>query len=235
LFGSLNEIWDLELGTSHIFHANTYTIDASRNASNSSWRLCLLSNTAIILAGGSSTRLGQDKALLKLGKKPLVRHVLDSVRGLVDETILVVSSPAQETDYQKYALPDTRIAVDKRDMRTPLVGALTGFESAHGEYSLVLPCDVPFVSQSILSLLLDLSLNKNAVIPRWPNGHMEPLQAVYRTKVAKVASNDALDEGKLDMQAMVDRLQGIRYVSTLVLMQLDPELRTFFNVNTLIT
>jgi molybdopterin-guanine dinucleotide biosynthesis protein A len=192
-----------------------------------------LSNTAIILAGGSSTRLGQDKALLRLGRKPLVKHVLDSVRSLVDETILVVSSPAQETDYRKYALPDTRIVVDKRDMRTPLVGAFTGFESANGEYSLVLACDVPFVSQDILSLLLDLSLNKNAVIPRWPNGHIEPLQAVYRTKAAKVASNDALDEGKLDMQAMVDRLQGIRYVSTLVLMQLDPELRTFFNVNTL--
>ena len=193
-----------------------------------------MSNSAIILAGGSSTRLGQDKALLLLGKKPLVKHVLDSAKNLVDETILVVSSPAQEAEYRDYVLPDTRIVVDRRDVQTPLVGVLTGFESAHGEYSLVLACDIPFVSRSVLSLLLDLSMNKNAVIPRWPNGHIEPLQAVYRTKMAEVASNDALNEGRLNMQAMVDRLQGIRYVSTLVLTQLDPELRTFFNVNTLL-
>ena len=76
-------------------------------------------------------------------------------------------------------------------------------------------------------------MNKNAVIPRWPNGYIEPLLAVYRTEVAKAASNDALDDGRLDMQAMVDKLQGIRYISTLVLRQLDPELRTFFNVNTI--
>ena len=216
-----------------IFRANIYTTDTRRNASNPSWRHGLLSSAAIVLAGGSSTRLGRDKGLLQLGEKPLFKHVLDSVDDLVDETVLVVSSHAQERNYRKHTPIDTRIVIDKRDMKTPLVGALTGFESAHGEYSLVLSCDVPFVSQSILSLLLDLSMNKNAVIPRWPNGYIEPLLAVYRTEVAKAASNDALDDGRLDMQAMVDKLQGIRYVSTLVLRQLDPELRTFFNVNTI--
>lgn len=193
-----------------------------------------MGSSAIVLAGGCSTRLGQDKGLLQLGKKPLVKHVLDSVEDLVNETILVVGSNAQRSEYEKYTYPETRIVVDKTDIRAPLVGALTGFESARGEYSLVLSCDVPFVSQSILSLLLDLSANKNAVIPRWPNGYVEPLQAVYRTKMARVASSEALDEGRLDMQAMVEKLQGIRYVSTLVLRQLDAELRTFFNVNTLL-
>ncbi len=193
-----------------------------------------MDSSAIVLAGGSSIRLGQDKGLLELGKKPLVRHVLDSVGNLANETILVVSSHTQEREYRKYAHPDTRIVIDRRDMKTPLAGALTGFESAEGEYSLLLSCDIPFVSQNILSLLLDLSMNKNAVIPRWPNGYIEPLQAAYHTKIATVASNDALDEGRLDMQSMIDKLRGIRYVSTLVLKQLDPELKTFFNVNTLL-
>jgi molybdopterin-guanine dinucleotide biosynthesis protein A len=193
-----------------------------------------LGSSAIVLVGGCSTRLGKDKGLLQLGKKPLVRHVLDSVGVLVSETILVVGSNSQRSEYEEYTDLETRIVVDKTDIKAPLVGALTGFESARGEYSLVLSCDVPFVSRSILSLLLDLGANKNAVIPRWPNGYVEPLQAVYRTKAAKVASGEALDEGRLDMQAMVEKLQGIRYVSTLVLRQLDPELRTFFNVNTLL-
>jgi molybdopterin-guanine dinucleotide biosynthesis protein A len=193
----------------------------------------LLGGSAIVLAGGSSTRLGQDKGLLHLANKPLFKHVLDSVHMLVDETILVINSHEQARHYREYTCPDVRIAVDSRNIRSPLVGALTGFEVAQGEYSLILSCDVPFVSRSILSLLLDLSINKGAVIPRWPNGYIEPLQAVYHTKMAKIASDDALAERRLDLQAMVDKLQRIRYVSTLVLRQLDPELRTFFNVNTL--
>jgi molybdopterin-guanine dinucleotide biosynthesis protein A len=58
------------------------------------------------------------------------------------------------------------------------------------------------------------------------------LQAVYRTGPVLEASNATFLAGKLNMQAMLDRLQCIRYVSTLVLEQLDPELKTFFNINT---
>jgi molybdopterin-guanine dinucleotide biosynthesis protein A len=192
-----------------------------------------LDSSAIILAGGSSTRLRKDKGLVRLGNRPLVGHVLNAVNGLVNETILVVSSNEQAETYAKYVFPDTRVTTDLQGTQSPLVGALTGLESTREGYSLVLSCDVPFVSRGVLLLLLDLSMNHNAVIPRWPNGFIEPLQAVYRTKPAKEASRNALEAGRLDMKAMVDRLRGIRYVSTLVLQQLDPELKTFFNVNTL--
>jgi molybdopterin-guanine dinucleotide biosynthesis protein A len=83
-----------------------------------------------------------------------------------------------------------------------------------------------------LQLLLELSVDKNAVIPRWPNCFVEPLQAVYCTKPALEAARDGLRSGEVRMQAMVNRLRNIRYVSTIVLEQLDPGLRTFFNVNT---
>jgi len=81
-------------------------------------------------------------------------------------------------------------------------------------------------------LLLDLCGGKNAVIPRWPNGYIEPLQAVYRTKPALEAAKNVLGEGKFNMRSMIDSLGGIRYISTLVLQQLDPKLKTFFNINT---
>jgi molybdopterin-guanine dinucleotide biosynthesis protein A len=109
---------------------------------------------------------------------------------------------------------------------------LTGFEEASGEFSLLLPCDTPLASRDILSLLLELCPGRNACVPRWPNGYVEPLQAAYRTEPALEASKIAFRAGKFNVQAMLDRLQCVRYVSTLVLKQLDPELRTFFNVNT---
>ena len=191
-----------------------------------------MTSSAIILAGGLSSRFGHDKGLLQLAKKPLVTHVLNAVANVVDEKIVVVSRSEHVDKYLKATGGRASILVDSGNTHSPLVGALTGFEEAQGEYSLLLPCDTPFVSRDILSLLLELCPGRNACVPRWPNGYVEPLQAVYRTKSALETSNSALCAGKSNVQAMLDTLQCVRYVSTLVLEQIDPELKTFFNVNT---
>lgn len=191
-----------------------------------------LERSAIILAGGFSSRLGQDKGLVQLAGRPLVKHVLDKTTSLVDERLVVVSSEAQSEKYRRIFGSQARVAVDNARVRGPLVGAKAGFEHALGEYSLLLPCDAPFISKSILQLLLELCINRNAAIPRWPNSYIEPLQAVYRTDAALRAATEAISSNQREMQAMVDRLRSVRYVSTMVLEQLDPGLSTFFNVNT---
>ncbi len=191
-----------------------------------------MNKSAIILAGGSSTRFGQDKGLLQLANKPLIMHVLDAVSGLVDEKIVVASSKTQAESYARVVESDAEVIIDREKAQTPLLGALTGFEKSRGEYSFLLPCDTPLVSCAILSLLLELCVNKTATVPRWPNGCIEPLQAVYHTKSALDAARSAMNDGGLNMRDMVNRLNGVRYISTLVLQQLDPNLETFFNVNT---
>jgi molybdopterin-guanine dinucleotide biosynthesis protein A len=159
-------------------------------------------------------------------------HVLDAISSIVDEKIVVLSSNVQAENYAKVVGLDVKIFVDLVDTHSPLVGAFAGLKEAQGEYTLLLPCDTPLLSRNIISLLFELCVNKSAVIPRWPNGYIEPLQAVYCTRHALEASKNALSGGELNMRSMVDRLHGVRYVSTLVLQQLDPELRTFFNINT---
>lgn len=191
-----------------------------------------LDRSAIVLAGGFSSRFGQDKGVLELANKPLIRHVLDSVESVVDETIVVTNSEERVAKYAKFLRPEVKFAVDVGELRSPLIGALTGFGAAQGAYSLLLPFDTPFVSREVVSLLFELCLNRAAVIPRWPNGHIEPLHAVYRTTPALRAAKAAVAEKKLKVRAMIEKLSGVRYVSTLVIQQLDPELRTFFNVNT---
>ena len=192
----------------------------------------LLDRTAIILAGGFSTRLGGEKGLALLANKPLIMHVLDAVDAVVEEKIVVVSSNLQAEKFAKILGSNAKITVDKNGIQSPLVGALTGFREALGEYALLLPCDTPLVSRDILALLLELCIGKNAVIPRWPNGYIEPLHAAYRVKPALEAAEKALGEGRLDMRSMVEKMRNIRYVSTLVFQQLDPQLKIFFNVNT---
>jgi molybdopterin-guanine dinucleotide biosynthesis protein A len=191
-----------------------------------------LDKSAIILAGGVSSRFGQDKGLLQLANKPLIKHVLDAIGTLVDEKMVVASSKVQAENYAKVLGSDVNVLIDVDDAQSPLVGALTGFKEAHGRYALLLSCDTPFVSNDVVSLLFELCINRYAVIPRWPNGYIEPLQAVYCAKPAYESAKNALSERKLNMQSMVDRLRSVRYVSTLVLQQLDSELRTFFNINT---
>ncbi len=193
-----------------------------------------MDKSVIFLVGGLSSRFGQDKGLLHLAGKPLIKHAIDAVNKIVDEKIVVVSSKSQVENYEKILSSDMKILVDRtsiNETQSPLIGALTGFKETHGKYALLLPCDTPFVSRDIIALLFELCINRNAVIPRWPNSYIEPLQAVYCTKPAYEAAKSALNEGKLNMQSMVDKMHGVRYVSTLVLQQLDPELRTFFNVN----
>jgi len=190
-----------------------------------------LTQTVVILAGGFSKRFGQDKCLIDLVGKPLVLHVVDRVSSVVNEKVVVVSSDALREALSNMFKSKTKVVVDKYEGQSPLVGALTGFESVNAEYSLLLPCDTPFVSAEIVALLLDLCVNRGAVIPRWPNGYIEPLQAVYNTKSAIEAAKKALDEGKRDLSSMINYLCGVRYVSTLVLQQLDSKLLTFFNVN----
>ncbi|MDH5780661.1 MAG: molybdenum cofactor guanylyltransferase [Candidatus Bathyarchaeota archaeon] len=191
-----------------------------------------MKRSAVILAGGFSQRFGQNKGLIELSGKPLVLHVLDKALHIVDEVVVVVSSDAQRRAFSCALHDEVDVTVDKYEKQSPLVGALTGFERVRGKHSLLLPCDTPFISNRVLSLLLDLCINRNAAIPRWPNEYIEPFQAAYHTQSALRAAETALEEKKLDMQSMILHMTRVRYISTLVLRQMDPKLLTFFNINT---
>ena len=191
-----------------------------------------MKKSAIILAGGFSKRLGQEKGLVNLAGKPIIFHVLDSIFTVVDEIIVVVSSNVQSETFVPLLGQRASVVIDRYKSRSPLIGALTGFENVGGEYSLLLPCDTPFISSKIASILLDLCVKRHAVIPRWPNGFIESLQAVYHTKSALNAAKKTLEQNKFDLQSMIACLREVQYISTEVLQQIDPKLLTFYNINT---
>lgn len=189
--------------------------------------------SAIVLAGGFSQRFGEDKALVKLAGKPLILHVLDNLPRNIDEKIVAVSSEKQKTNLENVVRGKADIAVDKMNIQSPLVGALTGFENVNHEYCMLLPCDTPFVSSEVTMLLLELCINRSAAIPRSPECFIEPLQAAYDAEGAAEAAKTALAQGDKNLQSMIDCLSNVRYVSTLVIRQIDPKLISFYNINTL--
>lgn len=192
-----------------------------------------MNRSAIILADSSSKGFTSDKGILELEGKPLLNHVIDAVEGLVEEIIVVAASQDQVDSYSKLvSSKKVRFVVNVSKSNWPLIGALTGFEAANGEYSALLRFDSPFNSTEVLSLLLDCCIGKAAAVPRWTDQEIEPLHAVYNTKQAIQATKEALEEDGSDMQTMVENLRGVRYISTMVIEQLDPDFKTFFYINT---
>ncbi|MBS7644267.1 molybdenum cofactor guanylyltransferase [Candidatus Bathyarchaeota archaeon] len=191
-----------------------------------------MANTAVILAGGESKRLGVEKGLLELFGKPLIRHIYERIAKLVDEVIIVVSTTAQLDRYAKiFVQGQVRQVVDENGTEGPLAGMITGFHAATEEYSLLLPCDTPFISKEVIALLLELRQGYDAVVPRWPNGYIEPLHAVYRTKIAVRVASEEYKKGRRDLRAVLERLQNVLYLSTLVIKEIDPKFLTFLNIN----
>jgi len=188
--------------------------------------------SAIIIAYNYSTQFKQDSGLLKLNNKSILEHVIAVVNPLVDETLIVTHSQKHADAYAKLVSSQITLVVEPAIARNPLVAALQGFKTALGGFSLLVPHDAPFISTKILQLFFELCPGKSAVIPRAPDSQAEPLPAVYATRQALFAAEKALTIGKKDLGAFIEALQNVRYLSTLVIRQLDPDLKTFFRIKT---
>lgn len=151
--------------------------------------------TGVVLAGGKSTRMGKDKALLEVNGKPLLVHALERLRPLVQE-LLVIGDP------HKYrALHPKCIADDLQDLG-PLGGVVTAMNHAKNDRLLVLACDVPGVNATLLQQLQALLGDADAAVPRH-DGRLEPLAAAYDRRcaepfLARLMRNDLSMQGALD-------------------------------------
>ncbi|MCK4953123.1 molybdenum cofactor guanylyltransferase [Candidatus Bathyarchaeota archaeon] len=185
----------------------------------------------IILAGGMSKRMKEDKVLMKLGDKPLLLHIIEKVLGLTRETIVVVGKNDDLKNYSSLLPLTVTLLRDDVEGIGPLAGMLTGMRSMKSKYALVLPCDSPFVNREVLKYLLNKTQGADAAIPQWPNGQIEPLHAVYKVSSAIPALETTLRRGELFIIDMIKRLDEVLYVSTEKIRELDQELITFFNIN----
>src|SRR3989337_991257 len=123
--------------------------------------------TVAVQAGGRSSRMGEDKALLQLDGIPLIERLLQRVSGLGDEILITTNRPQ---DYQYLGL---RMASDPEPGAGALHGLRTALEAARGQTVLVLACDMPFVSRPLLEHMLQLAEAADLVVPRRGGGRSE--------------------------------------------------------------
>ncbi|MCW3098487.1 MAG: molybdopterin-guanine dinucleotide biosynthesis protein [Chthonomonadaceae bacterium] len=180
---------------------------------------------AIVLAGGRSERMGQDKALLRTNGMTLLETVVATLRPLVGEIVIV----ADRAD--RYDLPDCRMLGDAYPQTGPIGGILTGLRALGAGNHLTVACDMPALQPAVLRLLLD------SVGPEWDvvvpeiEGRMEPLCAVYSAS-AIPALQAFLDSGGRALHRALQAEVRTRRIPENALRHVDPSLLTFTNLNT---
>ncbi len=110
-----------------------------------------IETTAIILAGGKSSRMGQDKALLPFGEKTMLEHIVQ-IAELVCDTALVVVNLKSKTE--NLELGDALVCEDLIKNSGPLAGIYTGLCYSHTRANCVLTCDMPLISASLICELM---------------------------------------------------------------------------------
>jgi molybdopterin-guanine dinucleotide biosynthesis protein A len=186
---------------------------------------------AVILAGGLSARFGTDKALELLSGLPLVSWVAAQAKREVDDVIITIGASQDISRYLRVLPPKVKVIVDKVALRNPMIGILTGLEATSSQYAVILTCDVPFVSATVIRHLFERAIGYDAAIPKWPNGNLEPLQAVYKVESTLRAVRQTLAAREQRVVHMIKRLQRVAYISTEHLKRFDGKLLTFFNIN----
>jgi molybdopterin-guanine dinucleotide biosynthesis protein A len=186
--------------------------------------------SAVILAGGSSKRLGYDKGLRALAGKPLVSYAVDVLRPLVDEVILVVGSEAQRQSYRSILSSSAKIYVDMYPGGSPLIGLITGLTEVRGDYALVTGCDMPFINPGPVGLLFSRAEGRDGAVFLKPNGWIEPLLAVYRVDTCLPEALRLYRAEDLRIRMVLRNLRDVAYVPSSSA-GVDPEL-LFFDADT---
>ena len=189
--------------------------------------------TVAILAGGNSARFNSQKSLAEFRGRPLLTHMVDIAKHLSPLVLIVVSSEEQARALEKTVDNGTFVIDPEDSVMSALTGAVTAFEYTETKYTLLLPVDTPLASIKLLKAIVLLIPGHGAVVPTWPSGYIEPLHSIYLAEHAYIHGVQSLDNGKFSMKDLLDSLSNVLNVSTDVLMEFDPELNTFINMNTI--
>jgi molybdopterin-guanine dinucleotide biosynthesis protein A len=184
--------------------------------------------TAIILAGGKSSRMGFDKQFLKLRDKYIIEVITDKLQKVFEEIIIVTSRPEE---YAKYGF---KLAEDEVRDFGPLAGIHVGLKSSSSIYNYIIACDMPFINLKYLEYMMEIikqhEIEVEGVITRLGEW-IEPFNAFYsKSLIPKIEEN--ISKGNRQINTLF-RSSNIHYISEAKAREFSPNWEMFTNVNTL--
>lgn len=199
---------------------------------------------ALILAGGKARRFQtkhgewHDKALAEISGKPLLIHAVENVQGVVDEVVVCVNDEERKAKYsqvlKQHALTSVKIVIDEKisHISGPNVAIMSGLKSVQADYCLTLPCDMPFLKSEVAEYMFNQADGFEVVVPMWPNGRLETLIMVLE-RPSNLEITNALCQLKRPRSDDIPRgasktllVSPVNQIKTL-----DPELKSFININ----
>ena len=176
----------------------------------------------VILAGGLSRRMGRAKAALPAGDGTLIEHLARRLAPVIDEIIIAGGS-------ERTSLDGVRLVQDRDGGLGPLAGIHAGLTAARHPHAFVVGCDLPDVEPALVTLLRHLAGDYDAVVPR-VDRDPEGVCALYaRTLAPRIEG--LLDARERSIKGLL-AASHVRYVGPDELFAVDPELRSFRNINT---
>lgn len=177
--------------------------------------------TALILAGGDSRRMGRDKATLVLDGATLLERVTATMQQIFPKVMVSVRQPRSGVDMPQVC--------DEQEAGGPLVGLIAGLAKADTPWVFVVACDMPFVVREVVEHLATLRDEHQAVVPVI-GGFAQPLAAFYSISALETM-RASLAAGDKSLRGALKNLD-VRYVKEDELRECDPQLRSFFDLDT---
>ena len=181
--------------------------------------------TGVVLAGGLNSRMnGTNKALLEVGGVTVIQRTMALFETLFEKIMVVSNAP------QDLLALDVKIVSDLFPERCSLAGIHAALFHVETPWAFVVPCDNPFLSREMVELVLSYRTDgATIVVPETAKG-LEPLCAAYSRENLKQAEV-RLSEGRYKIQSLF-RKKRTRKVPEAEIRRVDPELHSFFNINT---
>ena len=180
--------------------------------------------TGVIQAGGKSTRMGgRPKALLELGGWRIIERVLDAVRPVVDDVLIVTNTP------DLYGFLGVPMVPDAYPEHGSLGGIFTGLAAASGDAVFTVACDMPFLHPGVARLVIGRAGQGDVVIPR-VGEQLETLHALY-AKACLPHIEARLKAGRLKIVGFFEDVRVVEVDEAEVARHRAPDV-VFMNVNT---
>ena len=181
----------------------------------------------LILAGGRSRRYGRDKAFEELNGKPLIEYVIEALGPAASSLFLVVGS----LDNFKGFNGRLTLVTDEVPGMGPLGGLYAGLKASPDDYSIVAPCDSPFIDTALVKHMLKTAAEAgvDALVPRY-EGRDHTVNAVY-SKTCLPAIESSLFDGHFRIASIFDKLK-VEYIEDDTINRFTGGSLSFFNVNT---
>jgi len=181
--------------------------------------------SGVILAGGLNSRFsGTNKAFLQIGKQRILDNIFSIFNDLFDEIIIITNSPLQYLEW------NAMIASDIFPVRSSLTGIHTGLFYATHPFAFFVASDTPFLKKELIQTILDnIEPRFDVIVPETSIG-FEPLCAVYSKRAIATVENRLMRQ-EFKIMKIFQSLR-VKKISEDVLRKADPELISFFNINT---